>query len=60
MTSNEPQGTEPLAVTSDVPSKALPFEYEDRTDGRHQRMVEEIKAARTWTQRRRALGLRPN
>ena len=38
----------------------LPFEYEDRTDGRYDRALEEVKAAWLWIQSRRAHGLEPN
>jgi hypothetical protein len=38
----------------------LPFEYEDRTDGRYDRAIEEVKAAWLWIQSRRAHGLPPN
>ncbi len=38
----------------------LPFEYEDRSDGRYDRALEEVKAAWLWIQSRRAHGLPPN
>jgi hypothetical protein len=62
MTSDEPRPLEPepLAGAPDASSKALPFEYEDLSDGRHLRLIEEIRAARAWSLRRRAMGLRPN
>ena len=50
----------PHAVASESPSTALPFEYEDRTDGRHQRRIQEILAARAWTRHQRAQGFAPN
>ena len=62
MTPNEPQESErePLAAAPDAPSESLPFEYQDLTDARHQRIIEEIKAARRWSLQRRAMGLPPN
>ena len=48
------------AAVSEPRAKSLPFEYEDRSDGRHQRMIEEILAARAWIYHRRARGLEPN
>lgn len=57
MTHNEPQDTQQEAG---IDAKRLPFEYEDRTDGRYARAVEEVKAAWLWTQSRRAQGLQPN
>ena len=47
-------------VVAQMPPRALPFEYEDRSDGSYDRAIEEVKAAWLWTQSRRARGLEPN
>jgi hypothetical protein len=57
------QNTQHTKRTPDVvapEAKGLPFEYEDRSDGRYDRVLEEVKAAWLWTQSRRARGLLPN
>ncbi len=43
-----------------VAPKGLPFEFEDRSDGRHDRVLREIEAAWRWSQSRRARGLLPS
>lgn len=50
----------PSAAAVESPPHTLPFQYEDRTDGRHQRLVQEVQAAHAWIKSRRAMGLRPN
>lgn len=49
-----------LAAATQSPPHTLPFQYEDRTDGRHQRLMQEVQAAHAWIKSRRAMGLRPN
>ncbi|MEX1368278.1 MAG: hypothetical protein AB1Z98_34425 [Nannocystaceae bacterium] len=60
-----PQRTAPpQRESSPIDAKAsrhqLPFEYEDRSDGRHARIMKEMLAARAWTRRQRELGLLPS
>jgi hypothetical protein len=49
-----------VAVPARKARGELPFEYEDRSDGRYDRALEEVKAAWLWIQSRRAQGLPPN
>lgn len=62
MTSESPPDMEPSlpATAPDASPQTLPFVYEDRTDGRHQRLVQEIRAAHAWVEGRRAQGLLPS
>jgi hypothetical protein len=58
-TKREPERDPGVAAPAPQPT-GLPFEYEDRSDGSHERALEELKAAWLWTQSRRARGLLPN
>jgi hypothetical protein len=51
---------DPDLIASAPPLQGLPFEYEDRSDGRYTRAIEEAKAAWMWIQSRRAHGFLPN
>lgn len=51
---------DPDVAAPAVRTKALPFEFEDRSDGSHDRARKEVEAAWLWTQSRRARGLLPN
>ena len=47
-------------MISEESRASLPFEYEDRSDGRHARIMKELMAAKAWTRRQREQGLLPN
>lgn len=54
-TKGDPGASAPVRETA-----GLPFEFEDRSDGRHERALQEVRAAWKWIQSRRAHGLPPN
>jgi len=61
MTSNDTHDASLTPSTTEpTPHQALPFAYEDLSDGRHRRAILEIQAAKAWVQQRRALGMAPN
>jgi len=41
-------------------TESLPFLYEDRSDGRHDRVMAQFAAAMAWTKQQRELGRAPN
>ena len=42
------------------PRATLPFEYEDRSDGRHARLMKEVMAAMAWSRSQREQGFLPS
>ncbi len=60
MTQSHEARTESTQAEPASRPRALPFEYEDRTDGQHAKALAEAAAALRWTQRRRALGFAPS
>lgn len=56
---HEPEREPAPTITEDARG-SLPFEYEDRSDGRHARIMKEVMAAMAWIKRRREQGFEPN